>query len=52
MEQGLNTETHGGTLSQYLTFEVSGDEYAIGVLDAREINDELRATLEALGYAL
>jgi purine-binding chemotaxis protein CheW len=33
----LNTETDSEVLSQYLTFEVSGDEYAIGVLDAREI---------------
>ena len=37
MEQALNTDTDSNTLSQYLTFEVSGDEYAIGVLDAREI---------------
>ena len=33
----MNTDTDSNKLSQYLTFEVSGDEYAIGVLDAREI---------------
>ena len=33
----MNTEMNSDTLSQYLTFEISGDEYAIGVLDAREI---------------
>jgi purine-binding chemotaxis protein CheW len=33
----VNTDTDSNEMSQYLTFEVSGDEYAIGVLDAREI---------------